>query len=125
MSENHLYSGQFSLQRSSSPPLPAREEPKFYYYGLPSQPRLVARTTTTPWEASVVAELRPIGDHMALNEAWQNDFPKKLFDLLGELEIDWTSVGGHPPALVNRTQLFFSHFSALHRTGVSFGRKGC
>jgi hypothetical protein len=37
-------------------------------------------------------ELRPIGDHKDLKEAWQNGFPKQLFDLLGDLKIEWTSV---------------------------------
>jgi len=91
-----LSGGQLSLQQSSSPlppGVPSLEESKLYYYGLPSQPRLVARTTTTPWEASALAkELRPIGDHKGLKEAWQNDFPKQLFDLLGERKIEWTSI---------------------------------
>jgi hypothetical protein len=89
-----LSGGQFSLQQSSSPPppgVPSPEESKFYYYGLPSQPRLVARTTTTPWEASDVAELRPC-NHKALNEALENDLPEQLFGLLDELKIKWTSV---------------------------------
>jgi hypothetical protein len=91
-----MSSGQLPLQQSSSPPpprVPSLEESKLYYYGLPSQPRLVARTTTTPWEASAPAkELRPVGDHKDLKEAWQNDLPNQLFDLLDELKIEWTSM---------------------------------
>ena len=57
-------------QSSSStfPSPPSGMEAKFYYAGLPSAPRLVARTGTTSWEASTgpeayreVKELRPVG----------------------------------------------------------------
>ena len=76
----------------SSPRVPSFEESTLYYYGLPSQPRLVARTTTTPWEYGTAKELRPIGDHKNLKKVWQDNFPKQLFGLLSDLKVEWTSI---------------------------------
>ena len=61
--------GDTPLPQSSSLTLPSplsEMEAKFYYAGLPSCPVLVARTSTTPWEAPTgpeeswnLKELRP------------------------------------------------------------------
>jgi len=73
-------------------------ESKFYYTGLPSQPPLVARTSTTPWsppkdseEAELQRkELRP-ASHPALHAVWEDGLANKVFDLLKTMEVKWTS----------------------------------
>ena len=87
-------------QSSSStfPSPPSGMEAKFYYAGLPSAPRLVARTGTTSWEASTgpeayreVKELRPVGNH-ALTGVWNSNLAPKVFVLLDSMEVKWTSI---------------------------------
>ncbi|EED79240.1 predicted protein [Postia placenta Mad-698-R] len=67
------------------------------YAGLPSPPVLVARTSTTPWEAFTgleayrnVKELRAVSNH-ALKEAWEDDLTLKLHALLDSMKVKWTS----------------------------------
>ena len=76
---------------------PSDMEAKFYYHGLPSRPRLVARSSTTPWvvatgpwACSTSKELRPIGNHKGLKRAWQNHLPTQLFEVLDKHDVDWT-----------------------------------
>lgn len=67
-----------SPMQSPTPTLPSppsEMEAELYYHGLPSAPRLVARTGTTPWEAPTgpkaswkCKELRPVYEH-ALRKA--------------------------------------------------------
>ena len=73
-------------------------EAKHYYAGLPSAPPLVARTSTTPWEAPTGPEthlprkeLRPVGEH-ALAGVWGDGLGRKVSDLLTSRKVDWTSV---------------------------------
>ncbi|KAG8972565.1 hypothetical protein FRC05_009798 [Tulasnella sp. 425] len=89
------------LQGSSLtlPSPPSEMEAKFYYAGLPSAPRLVARTSTTPWEAPTgpeayrkVKELRVVGNRaLKLQEAWEGDLAPKLFALLDSMKVKVTS----------------------------------
>ena len=72
-------------------------EAKYYYAGLPSSPRLVAHTSTTPWVAPTgmeayrrLKELRIVGSH-ALKEVWENNLALKLHAFLDSMEIKWTS----------------------------------
>ena len=73
-------------------------ESKFYYAGLPSQPPLVARTSTTPWsppkdseEAELQRkELRP-AYHPTLHAVWENGLADRVFDLLKTMNVNWTS----------------------------------
>ena len=37
-------------------------EATHYYDGLPSRPVLVARTSTTPWEANTKEKVKPMAD---------------------------------------------------------------
>lgn len=119
------------------PEVPSLEEAGLYYYGLPSRPRLVARTTTTPWapltgpEAYATAkELRPIGDHKDLKKAWWHyGIPQKLIDLLDTMEIKWTSIDAvriacvgdaHAPAII---WLGVMHKSLSGEKGVKLAAK--
>lgn len=69
----------------------------FYYSGLYSSPRLVYRTSTTPWEMPTgleayrrLKELRPVFHHK-INDAWEKLGPNVL-QLLGNGELLWTSI---------------------------------
>jgi hypothetical protein len=89
-----------SPPRSSPLTLPSplsEKEAKFYYAGLPSAPVLVARTSTTRWEAptgpeaySKVKELRAVGNH-PLKETWEDNLALKLHALLESMKVKWTS----------------------------------
>ena len=77
---------------------PSDQEALFYYAGLPSAPRLVARTGGTPWEApigleayTVRKELLPGGTHHSLSKAWEHNLPFKLHALLDSEQVEWTS----------------------------------
>jgi hypothetical protein len=68
-----------------------------YYFGLPSRPALVARTSTTPWVVPTGAyaypepkELRVVGNH-ALNEVWEDNLALKVHALLDSMQVKWTS----------------------------------
>ncbi|KAI9446988.1 hypothetical protein F5148DRAFT_957232, partial [Russula earlei] len=72
-------------------------EAMFYYAGLPSSPRLVYRSGTTPWvlpigpEAyRVRKELRTVFDHK-IASVW-DDFGPKVCDLLDDNGLVWTSI---------------------------------
>ena len=69
----------------------------FYYAGLPSGPKLVARTGTTPWKAPdgpeayrKIKELRPVGNH-ALKGVWEDNLAIKLHVLLDSMKVKWIS----------------------------------
>ena len=73
-------------------------ESKFYYAGLPSAPILVARSSTTPWEAPTGPEaynrrkeLRVVGNH-AIKDVWEGDLSLKVHTLL---EIDANQADQH------------------------------
>lgn len=73
-------------------------ESKLYYVGLPSQPPLIARTSTTPWSPpkdSEEAELqrKELGpaNHPALRAVWEDDLAGKVIDLLDSRKVKWTS----------------------------------
>ena len=81
-------------------PLPPRlsdMESRFYYSGLPSNPILVARTGSTPWEKPTGPEEYPrkkqlgiVGSH-GICEIWQVLAPE-VCDLLNKGQVDWTSI---------------------------------
>ena len=86
------------LSSSLTLPSPLSEtEVMFYYAGLPSGPKLVARTGTTPWKAPdcpeayrKIKELHPIGNH-ALKGVWEDNLAIKLHALLDSMKVKWTS----------------------------------
>ena len=73
-------------------------EANTYYYGLPSQPVLVARTGTTPWRPPSPGpwmhpkrrDLRPVGNH-ALKEVWEGNLALRIHALLDSMNVKWTS----------------------------------
>lgn len=89
-----------SLRQSLSPPpvdLPNKKESEGYYYGLPSGPRLVARSSSEPWVLPPGPYNRPepkmlknIGNHpLASLLASIKDEIVKIFDTHSIL---WTSI---------------------------------
>ncbi|KAF9778096.1 hypothetical protein IL306_004259 [Fusarium sp. DS 682] len=75
---------------------PSEDECRRYYYGLPSQPRLVARSSTTHWyqphEWSERKKLDVATGHR-IQRAWndpQGQLQPLIFDALGDM--DWTAI---------------------------------
>ena len=83
---------------SSSPQYSvSKDEAMFYFSGLPSNPRLVYRTGTTPWTKPTgfeayreLKELRPVFGHK-LNTVWK-DLGPKVCDVLDSVGILWTTI---------------------------------
>ncbi|KAH9051592.1 hypothetical protein EDB83DRAFT_2226108 [Lactarius deliciosus] len=78
------------------PPPPSKWEACTYYAGLPSRPRLIARTGT-PWEEptgpeaySRLRELRVVGEH-EISDVWEDDLALKVHAILHAKGVDWTS----------------------------------
>ena len=76
---------------------PSEIEARIYYYGLPSRPRLVARTGSATWKEPtgpeaypVIKEFNVVGNH-ALTEVWEDNLAIKLHALLDSMEVKWTS----------------------------------
>ena len=90
-----------AIQSTSLDESPVSEdEAQCYYYGLPSRPRLVARssTPTIPWTNPTdpegynqCKELRSVGNH-ALNDIWEDTLASLVLDLLNSEGVKWTSV---------------------------------
>ena len=73
------------------------EEATFYYFGLPSSPRLLARTSTTPWKKtqSLDAYIKPkqlgvVFNHK-LNTIWRDVAPK-VAACLDEMGVRWSTI---------------------------------
>ncbi|KZT00087.1 uncharacterized protein LAESUDRAFT_764913 [Laetiporus sulphureus 93-53] len=71
---------------------------KVYHKGLPSEPRLIAATNPSPFEAPtgseaypVVKELRVLGDHTLAN-AWDHGLADHLRRGLNTMCVNWTSI---------------------------------
>lgn len=85
---------------SPSPPLPPSPSTPFslsdaeaenYYAGLPSSPRLVARTSTTPWNGYMKPkQLGVVTDHK-LNTVWEDNVAFRIHTCLDEMGVQWTS----------------------------------
>ncbi|TFY61336.1 hypothetical protein EVG20_g7095 [Dentipellis fragilis] len=84
---------------SASDPYSVSElEAKWYYAGLPSSPRLVYRTGSTPWTAPsgleafrVLKELRPVFGHK-INTVWEEHLANKVIGCLNSVNVEWTSI---------------------------------
>ncbi|KAF8970307.1 hypothetical protein BDZ97DRAFT_1753925 [Flammula alnicola] len=82
------------------PPLPPRvsaAEAEHYYNGLPSKPRLIARTGA-PWDPPSgpeaylrCKELRIPGQHELLTQLWEDNLAIKVHDILNKNHVDWSS----------------------------------
>lgn len=76
---------------------PSDEERNGYFYGLPSRPRLVARTSTELWvfqqdQFPIHKRLRTVADH-AVVDLWNNSDGPLRQEILAALDgIDWTAV---------------------------------
>jgi hypothetical protein len=95
------------------PPSPV--EARCFYYGIPSQPRLVARSSTNVWveptgpEAYLIPkESRPVGLH-PLREIWEATVGLAMVKYLDSKGVKWTSLDpirmgyageSSPPAIV-------------------------
>jgi len=89
-------------ERKTHPDQPpvSDKESYWYYAGLPSSPRLVARssTPTTPWKEPtgpeaypVRKELKGVGNH-ALNDVWEDKLAPLILDILESERVKFTSV---------------------------------
>jgi len=87
--------------RAASPPpqqpLLSREA-DYYYTGLPSVPRLVARSGTIPWEMPSGQEaynkpkvLGIVGKH-DINDVWEGNLCCKVVEYLDREKVAWTSI---------------------------------
>lgn len=93
--------GDIPHPQSSSPMVPSppsETESKLYYYGLPSRPPLVARSSTTPWKEPTgseayceAKELRPVYNH-ALQEVWKAGLAREVIAVLDSMEVKFTSI---------------------------------
>ncbi|KAH9013338.1 hypothetical protein EDB84DRAFT_901663 [Lactarius hengduanensis] len=77
---------------------PPSVEAKYFYYGIPSQPRLVARSSTDVWlvptgpEAYLdPKESSPLGSH-PLQMIWEASVGPAMHDYLGSKGVEWTSL---------------------------------
>ena len=76
------------------------KESRSYYAGLPSRPRLVARssTPTIPWEEptglwayAVLKEMKAVGNH-PLNDVWEDKLAPRIIDVLESNSVKFTSI---------------------------------
>ena len=86
----------------TSPNLPVSEtEAKVWYHGLPSYPKLIARTGSVPFELvpscdagfpdhPETKELRIVGEHK-IQDVWEDELAGEIHALLDEKQVDWTS----------------------------------
>lgn len=84
------------------PPTP--EERDLYYYGLPSCPKLVARSSTKVWQKSIMTSgtysslcpkvLRPAGQHPVFNRLWNDATSSLRTQILQTIKSapDWAAV---------------------------------
>ena len=97
-----LFRPRITLRFSSPPPKSpvSKDEAHFYYAGLPSHPRMVARssTPTTPWKGptgdeayTIRKELKSVGDH-PLNDVWEDKLAPLVLDILESKRVKFTSV---------------------------------
>ncbi|KAH9849331.1 hypothetical protein C2E23DRAFT_387013 [Lenzites betulinus] len=82
----------------NTPNIPSPIEAACYYYGLPSRPTLVARSSVDLWveptgpEAYLQPkELHPVGPHH-LDHVWEPTVASAIEVYLGSQQIEWTSV---------------------------------
>ncbi|EHK48596.1 uncharacterized protein TrAtP1_009629 [Trichoderma atroviride] len=89
---------------------PSYEEREFYYYGLPSRPRLVARSSSSsePWVSPQMPEpttwrgstsnmyprmLRPAKGDPALHQQWNNAASSLRIQIIEAVNaVDWTAI---------------------------------
>jgi hypothetical protein len=89
-----------------APFVPSAEEAKYRYYGLPSQPYFVARSSHDVWVMptgmEAYRELRPVGRH-ALCEVWEGRVGVAMHTFLVEQKVRYTSVDPVRIGIVNES----------------------
>ncbi|RFU77549.1 hypothetical protein TARUN_4699 [Trichoderma arundinaceum] len=95
------------MQQVASPMRPTEEERQLYYYGLPSCPKLVARSSTHVWVnpqrpgpttyvgvANMYPKtLRPVGRHQVLHQLWNDAASSLRVQILAAVSMaDWTAI---------------------------------
>ena len=82
----------------NDPSIPSPVEAASYYYGLPSEPALIARSSAELWvepkgpEAYLVPkELKPVGPH-DLDRMWEPIVASAIEAYLGSQDVAWTSL---------------------------------
>ncbi|EHK15905.1 uncharacterized protein TRIVIDRAFT_206574 [Trichoderma virens Gv29-8] len=95
---------------------PSEEERQLYYYGLPSRPRLVARSSTNTWMRPYTPGtlnmypkmIEPVGRHRLLHQLWNNARSSLRVQLLEAISAaDWTSVDFVRVALNEESHITF------------------
>ncbi|EUC59342.1 hypothetical protein RSOL_309370, partial [Rhizoctonia solani AG-3 Rhs1AP] len=83
---------------SNSPQVPSRDERELYYYGIPSKPVLIARSSNDLWKLPtgpkaylVPKECSPVGMHR-LCEVWENHIIPAMQAYLLEEGVQYTSL---------------------------------
>ncbi|KAF9787061.1 hypothetical protein BJ322DRAFT_1186070 [Thelephora terrestris] len=100
----------FGFELPPIPPRPSTAEAEHYYHGLPSKPRLTARTGP-PWYPPSGPEpyfrnkeLGIPGQHRLLSGLWEDNLAFKVHNILEHDQVDWSStdivriVHGNEPA---------------------------
>jgi len=78
------------------PPRVSAVEAEHYYHGLPSKPRLIARTGAS-WdppsgpEAYLRSKELRVPEHEALMELWEDNLAIMVHDILNQNQVDWSS----------------------------------
>ncbi|UKZ83890.1 hypothetical protein TrVFT333_011705 [Trichoderma virens FT-333] len=92
------------MQQRTLPTLPTpptEEEREFYYYGLPSRPIFIARSSTQAWVDPRMPGtlnmcprvLQPVGEHPLLHQLWNNAASSLRAQILQSVSAaDWTAV---------------------------------
>jgi len=103
----------FTMRTTPEPPHLSETESRLYYYGLPSEVRLIARTGSTPWEEPTGPEtswrakkVGPASSH-PISDVWDFLSPNMLGILL-KAQVDWVSIG-----LATRTKIQIRRLSGL------------
>ena len=88
-----------AANRSAAPRPPTLDEAKFYYYGLPSQPRLVARSSTFiyvkptgPEAYHKPKEISPFTSSHPLRAIWEVTVGPAIVEYLNTAGANWTSL---------------------------------
>ncbi|KAK1951992.1 hypothetical protein LY78DRAFT_687106 [Colletotrichum sublineola] len=79
---------------------PTETESKWYYYGLPSRPKLVARSSFTPYVLPMEGRLPEpktqtvVGEHDIVAK-WNNDpsmLQEQIFNILTQHDVQWQAI---------------------------------
>ncbi|VDC03067.1 unnamed protein product [Peniophora sp. CBMAI 1063] len=88
-----------AIMSNPPPAVVSSEEGRLYYYGLPSRPILVARTSSAVWVSPGDTRLymgersiSPVGPHPLLHLNWEDRIAPEIHSLLGDKDVQWTSL---------------------------------